>query len=71
VEKKAIAPVAKVVDKRSFAVGDYVVYPTHGVGRISGIEVEVIGQGEGLADASARHPYRCIPTGASEPIVFR
>ena len=45
VEKKA--PVAvKAVEKRSFAVGDYVVYPTHGVGRITGIEVEVIGEYE-------------------------
>ncbi len=45
VEKKA--PVAaKAVDKKGYAVGDYVVYPTHGVGRITGIEVEVIGEYE-------------------------
>lgn len=45
VEKKA-APVAKQAEKKGFAVGDYVVYPTHGVGRITGIEVEVIGEYE-------------------------
>lgn len=39
-------PVAKAVDKRGFGVGDYVVYPTHGVGRITGIETEVIGEYE-------------------------
>lgn len=45
VEKKA--PVAaKAPEKKGFAVGDYVVYPTHGVGRITGIEVEVIGEYE-------------------------
>jgi CarD family transcriptional regulator len=45
VEKKA--PVAaKAPEKKGYAVGDYVVYPTHGVGRITGIEVEVIGEYE-------------------------
>lgn len=45
VEKKA--PVAqKSADKKGFAVGDYVVYPTHGVGRITGVETEVIGEYE-------------------------
>lgn len=39
-------PVAKAVDKRGFNVGDYVVYPTHGVGRITGIETETIGEYE-------------------------
>lgn len=48
VEKKAIAPKApaKANDKKGFAVGDYVVYPTHGVGRITANEVEVIGEFE-------------------------
>lgn len=48
VEKKAVtakAPV-KANDKKGFAVGDYVVYPTHGVGRITANEVEVIGEYE-------------------------
>lgn len=39
-------PVAKVLDKKGFAVGDYVVYPTHGVGRITGVETETIGEYE-------------------------
>lgn len=48
VEKKAVAPKApvKANDKKGFAVGDYVVYPTHGVGRITANEVEVIGEYE-------------------------
>lgn len=32
--------------KRNFAVGEYVVYPTHGVGKIMGHEVEKIGEHE-------------------------
>ncbi len=32
--------------KRNFAVGEYVVYPTHGVGKIMGHEVERIGEHE-------------------------
>jgi CarD family transcriptional regulator len=49
VEKKPAMhskPVFKVTDVKGFAVGDYVVYPTHGVGRITGIEVETIGEYE-------------------------
>jgi CarD family transcriptional regulator len=45
VEKKA-PMTAKAPEKKGYAVGDYVVYPTHGVGRITGIEVEVIGEYE-------------------------
>ncbi len=45
VEKKAAVAV-KPQDKKGFAVGDYVVYPTHGVGRITGVESEVIGEYE-------------------------
>jgi len=44
VANKPAAP--KAVDKKGFAVGDYVVYPTHGVGRITGIETETIGEYE-------------------------
>jgi CarD family transcriptional regulator len=32
--------------KKNFAVGEYVVYPTHGVGKIMGLEVEKIGEYE-------------------------
>ncbi|MFZ4124522.1 MAG: CarD family transcriptional regulator [Rickettsiales bacterium] len=42
------APVAVAAPaaKKGFAVGEYVVYPTHGVGRIMGIEAEKIGEYE-------------------------
>ncbi|MBN8543499.1 MAG: CarD family transcriptional regulator [Alphaproteobacteria bacterium] len=40
----SVAPVAS--SKKGFAVGEYVVYPTHGVGRIMGIEAEKIGEYE-------------------------
>lgn len=41
------APVAPAAaSKKGFAVGEYVVYPTHGVGRIMGIEAEKIGEYE-------------------------
>lgn len=44
---KAVVPVAAVsAAKKGFAVGEYVVYPTHGVGRIMGIEAEKIGEYE-------------------------
>lgn len=39
---KAAAP-AKKPAKDEFGVGCYVVYPTHGVGRITGIEKQIIG----------------------------
>lgn len=39
------APIA-AASKKGFAVGEYVVYPTHGVGRIMGIEAEKIGEYE-------------------------
>lgn len=43
----AKAPVAAVTTKKaSFTVGEYVVYPTHGVGKIMGHEVEKIGDFE-------------------------
>ena len=31
-----------MVKKLAFAAGDYIVYPSHGVGRISGIETQSI-----------------------------
>lgn len=34
---------AKKINKEEFGVGSYVVYPTHGVGRITGIEKQSIG----------------------------
>lgn len=51
---KAVAPVAKPVmaaapvaaSKKGFAVNEYVVYPTHGVGKILGLESEKIGEYE-------------------------
>lgn len=42
----AKAPVAAIAKKANFAVGEYVVYPTHGVGKILGLEVEKIGDFE-------------------------
>jgi len=46
VSKKAAAPKKKVEksanDQVKFKSGDYVVYPTHGVGQIEGIEVQTI-----------------------------
>ncbi len=42
VKPAAPAPVA-AGSKKGFAVGEYVVYPTHGVGKIMGIETETIG----------------------------
>lgn len=44
VMKPMVAPAA--ASKKGFAVGEYVVYPTHGVGRIMGIEAEKIGEYE-------------------------
>ena len=43
-----VAPVAAVAtgSKKGFAVNEYVVYPTHGVGKILGIEAEKIGDYE-------------------------
>ena len=41
--KPVVQPVAATGKKSGFAVGEYVVYPTHGVGRIMGIETETIG----------------------------
>lgn len=44
---QAKAPVDAVAKKQhGFAVGEYVVYPTHGVGKILGLEVEHIGEFE-------------------------
>jgi len=40
-EKPAIAAVASA-DDSDFATGDYVVYPTHGVGRVIGVEAQQI-----------------------------
>ncbi len=40
---KAPAAVSKAASK-GFAVGEYVVYPTHGVGKITALEVETIGE---------------------------
>ena len=37
---------ATKADKKAFNVGEYVVYPTHGVGKISGKETESIGEFE-------------------------
>jgi CarD family transcriptional regulator len=34
---------AKLANELGFDTGDYVVYPTHGVGRISGVETQEIG----------------------------
>ena len=45
-EKAPVAAVALTGKKMSFAVGEYVVYPTHGVGRILGLESEKIGEYE-------------------------
>lgn len=41
-----IAPVAATGSKKGFAVNEYVVYPTHGVGKILGLESEKIGDYE-------------------------
>ncbi len=41
-----MAKATKTPAKASFKVGDYVVYPTHGVGKISGKETESIGEFE-------------------------
>lgn len=47
VAKPAVKPQLAVPAKKgSFAVGEYVVYPTHGVGKILGCEVEKIGEYE-------------------------
>jgi len=51
VNAMAKAPVKAVITpvpmkKGGFAVGEYVVYPTHGVGKILGLEVEKIGEYE-------------------------
>lgn len=40
------AAAAPAPAKKGFAVGEYVVYPTHGVGRIMGLESEKIGEYE-------------------------
>lgn len=40
------APVAAAGSKKGFAVNEYVVYPTHGVGKILGMESEKIGDYE-------------------------
>ena len=37
------AKTTKKKDKLSFKAGDFVVYPTHGVGQVQGIEKETIG----------------------------
>lgn len=42
--KAAVAPMTG--GKKNFAVGEYVVYPTHGVGKILGLESEKIGDFE-------------------------
>jgi CarD family transcriptional regulator len=42
----AKATVTAVAKKASFGVNEYVVYPTHGVGKILGLEVEKIGEFE-------------------------
>lgn len=45
--KAAVAKIAPAPgSKKNFAVGEYVVYPTHGVGKIMGHEVERIGDFE-------------------------
>lgn len=43
---EAKAPVTAVAKKANFGVGEYVVYPTHGVGKILGLESEKIGDYE-------------------------
>lgn len=43
---EAKAPVTAMAKKASFGVNEYVVYPTHGVGKILGLEVEKIGDYE-------------------------
>ena len=43
---EAKAPVNAMAKKAGYAVGEYVVYPTHGVGKILGLEVEHIGDYE-------------------------
>lgn len=43
---EAKAQVTAVAKKANFGVGEYVVYPTHGVGKILGLEVEQIGDFE-------------------------
>jgi len=43
--KTGMRKVARETDEVGFAVGDHVVYPTHGVGRITGIDTqEIVGQ---------------------------
>ena len=42
----AKAPVTAMAKKANFGVNEYVVYPTHGVGKILGLEVEKIGEFE-------------------------
>lgn len=44
--KAPVTAAAAPAKKASFAVGEYVVYPTHGVGKILGHEVEKIGEYE-------------------------
>lgn len=44
--KVAVAAIAPTGGKKNFAVGEYVVYPTHGVGKILGLESEKIGDFE-------------------------
>lgn len=43
---KPVAAAPAPAAKKGFGVGEYVVYPTHGVGRIMGIEAEKIGEYE-------------------------
>src|SRR5688572_7321396 len=43
--KTGIKKVARETDEVGFATGDHVVYPTHGVGKITSIETqEIVGQ---------------------------
>jgi CarD family transcriptional regulator len=44
--KPTLVPAPAAGAKKGFAVGEYVVYPTHGVGRIMGLESEKIGEYE-------------------------
>ena len=46
----------KTTTKLPFAINDYVVYPTHGVGQITGIQVEEI-SGTGTIDFSLTAVY--------------
>lgn len=36
--------VKKIVEKLAFKVGDHVVYPCHGVGRVTGVEEQAVGE---------------------------